>query len=277
MKSDISEFSYGYALTEHMIRWQGTMLTGAPIFPNLYEEGQWGSGYDVKFDRPGIPLFLQFKLSNYIKSRNAKEFAPDSTRIPLDVPFFRMKLRPTCYSNQHPSLLNLEADGNEVYYAGPAFHLQAELNDAYLTRAVVERSVFFRPRDIGPLPDSWKHHIAFDPAQDAQFGYLYSEPKKVPILKPGSFAESVSVALEERGAQGLGNTYLAHLKQQITEAVGDVATPALEIIQELPGYGSIAPAFSEWAENLWNLRSVAYLARTFLDCQLIVVQHKESK
>jgi len=55
MKPQISEFSYGYALTDELIHWHGTNLTAAPIFPSLYQEGQVGGvGGDVVklFKRP---------------------------------------------------------------------------------------------------------------------------------------------------------------------------------------------------------------------------------
>ena len=64
MKPDIAEFNYGYALTDELIHWHGAGITAVPIFPSLYDEGQPGGGYDVKLDRGGIPLFLQFKLSD---------------------------------------------------------------------------------------------------------------------------------------------------------------------------------------------------------------------
>ena len=64
MKPQISEFSYGYALTDELIHWHGTNLTAAPIFPSLYQEGQVGGGYDLMLQRPGLPLFLQFKLAD---------------------------------------------------------------------------------------------------------------------------------------------------------------------------------------------------------------------
>ena len=57
MKPNISEFSYGYALTSELVRLFGIKGVGAPVFPSLKEEGS--VGYDVQV--PGLPLFLQFK------------------------------------------------------------------------------------------------------------------------------------------------------------------------------------------------------------------------
>ena len=46
-----------------------------------------------------------------------------------------MRLRPLKHSQQHDLLLDLEQQGNDVYYAAPEFHLPDELNKAYLDGA----------------------------------------------------------------------------------------------------------------------------------------------
>src|SRR5690606_11083686 len=51
--------------------------------------------------------------------------------------------------------------GAAVFYAAPHFDTPAELNDAYINSTVVQRSVFFRPSEIGVLPDDDAHHITF--------------------------------------------------------------------------------------------------------------------
>lgn len=73
MQPNISEFSYGYAITDELIHWYGTTITASPVFPSLYQEGQQGGGWDLKLQRPGIPLFLQFKLSHCMIRTNARE------------------------------------------------------------------------------------------------------------------------------------------------------------------------------------------------------------
>ena len=113
MKPQISEFSYGYALTDELIHWHGTNLTAAPIFPSLYQEGQPRGGYDLMLQRLGLPLFLQFKLADCMVLRNAQEVKDHI----FHVPYYRMHLRPTKHSSQHEMLLSLENQGNEVYYS----------------------------------------------------------------------------------------------------------------------------------------------------------------
>jgi hypothetical protein len=151
VRPDISEFSFGYALTSELVARLGIKSVGAPIFPSLVEEGK--VAYDVAI--PGLPLFLQFKLSDHMVRGTALEATL------LGVPYYRMHLRPRRHSKQHELLHQLEAKGNEVYYVAPEFHTPNDLNRAYDTSAVVEHSSFWRPIDIGLLPDDSDHYVAF--------------------------------------------------------------------------------------------------------------------
>src|SRR5438046_2003272 len=100
-KCEFSEFTFGYCVTEDLAVWQGTPLTAAPVFPSLLQEGQPGFGYDVLLQRPGAPLFLQFKLVEQMVRGTANE----AQRGHFSVPFYRMQLRPRKISDQHESLI----------------------------------------------------------------------------------------------------------------------------------------------------------------------------
>ena len=47
LKPNISETSYGYALTDELIHRQNMSINSAPIFPTLYQEGQDGARFRV--------------------------------------------------------------------------------------------------------------------------------------------------------------------------------------------------------------------------------------
>jgi hypothetical protein len=168
VRPDISEFSFGYVLTSELITRLGLKSVGAPVFPSLLEEGK--VGYDVAI--PGLPLFLQFKLSDHMVRGTALEATL------LGVPYYRMHLRPRCHSKQHELLRQLESKGNAVYYVAPEFHTPSDLNQAYDTSTVIDRSTFWRPIDIGLLPDDDDHYIAFQRRQSV--GYFCSEPREIP-------------------------------------------------------------------------------------------------
>lgn len=114
---DISEFSYGFALTNELVGWAS--LSAAPIFPSLIEEGKKGGGYDVKLDQPGAPLYLQFKRADCMLRASAYEIKHH--RLPLSTPFYRFPITPRNKSFQHTSLVELDDGTNLVFYAAPRF------------------------------------------------------------------------------------------------------------------------------------------------------------
>lgn len=171
MEPTFSEFSYGFAVTNEFA---GLLsLHAAPIFPSLLEEGKAGGGYDVKFDQPGVPLFLQFKRSERMVHTSAREYGMPGATIGL--PYHRFWITPSTKSRQHELLLNLETPQNRVYYVAPKFHRVEQLNDAWKSQSVVARSIFLSPRSIGPMPDNGRHSLAFD----HRSVWRCSEPKKV--------------------------------------------------------------------------------------------------
>src|SRR5258707_1134113 len=115
---EISEFSYGFALTNEIVGW--APLTAAPLFPSLIEEGKAGGGYDVKLDLPGYPLYLQFKRADCMKRSSAAELSKHN--LPLSLPFYRFKITEARKSNQHDLLLELDDGTCLVLYAAPRFH-----------------------------------------------------------------------------------------------------------------------------------------------------------
>ncbi len=50
MKAGYTEFSFGYAFTESLIRGSATAPSGTPVFPNLVQEASLG--YDVRSTSP---------------------------------------------------------------------------------------------------------------------------------------------------------------------------------------------------------------------------------
>jgi hypothetical protein len=52
MGPNISEFSFGYALTSELLNYYKLMATGAPVFPSLTAEGTLG--YDGWCNVPSV-------------------------------------------------------------------------------------------------------------------------------------------------------------------------------------------------------------------------------
>jgi len=198
-KCQFSEFSYGYCLTEDLIVGQGTPLTAAPVFPSLIEEGQPGVGYDVRFERPGTPLFLQFKLVHQMVRGNADE----AKRGHFQPPFYRMHLRSRVISDQHQSLLSLEQAGNDVFYVAPGFHTTMELNTTYAQRRVWDRSFRINPTLIGPFPDDQPHHVTFQQPSGTWRFYSDEPSKEGRAPETEEIATSLRRRIAERGERNL--------------------------------------------------------------------------
>ena len=175
---DISEFSYGFALTHQLVKM--ISATASPIFPNLFQEGQAGGGYDVSVQSPTRVIYLQFKLSHLMKTKRAVEYGfvarakqNDQSIVELSTPFRRFEIMEAKKSNQHELLMDLETKNpGRVFYAAPDFHSFEEIDEYFLQEAIAENSVFFRPSDIGPLPDG-RHTVCWD----GSVAYACSEPQ----------------------------------------------------------------------------------------------------
>lgn len=287
MRPDFSEFSYGYAVTEALIGQNSRPLRAAPIFPSLQAEGAPGGGYDVNLPFAGFPLFLQFKLSSCMVRRSAYEVQHGV----LEPPLYRVHIRPTRHSQQHPMLLALEQKGFAVFYVAPVFHEAAELNSAYLAGNILDRSYFFPPSMIGDLPDDDDHSISFRPGWPV---YFFSEPVKVSdrLNNDGFWDALLQGKKRFRTVEGS------------VDSVEELARDILETV-ETAGYRSLVRrkqreggdfAESRVPELLSSVRKerdalgisfdalrskppgqqVAYISRSYLDTEIIQIQATQS-
>ena len=170
---EYSEFSFGYAFTENLVRSSTSGPSSAPCFPNLVEEG--GLGFDVKIEEGGVPTFFQFKLPERMVRGTAAEISKHGLDVEgLPLPFFRLYLMKKESSRQHELLVELEEKySNSVFYAAPFIVGRTVFNHAYAAVSVHEQSALFSPREIGRLPDGEQHVVAFHP-QLSWGGYVRS-------------------------------------------------------------------------------------------------------
>lgn len=189
MTPEISEFSYGFALTNELVGW--TALKAAPVFPSLIEEGKKGGGYDVKLDAPGKPLYLQFKRAHCMTRRSAREIR--SYGLDLQPSFYRFAITERKISFQHTSLFELDDGANLVFYVAPRFHTFDEINSAWEEQRVVQRSIFVSPREIGLIDDDRAHTVS----SDQWNAYFCSEPKKIKALTVADLQKRILGKLED--------------------------------------------------------------------------------
>ena len=259
-KAGFSEFSYGYAVTEDIASSAPRRI--APIFPSLTEEGKTGGGYDLKLDLPGFPMFLQFKLSDWM----VRPYATEAKSGYLQNPFYRIPLRPLKESQQHQLLLDLELAANDVYYVAPAFHLDTELNSVYQSHQVADRSVFIMPSDIGPLPDSDQHYLSFQNDQST-FGYLFSKsPQKVKIRRWGQVSEA-SLARVKQTTKS---------QKRLADVLNTIEQSMFETLERRFREKEVEwKAISHAREREEQPRRIASLSQVFFDCTLFIVQVRE--
>ena len=223
MKVGYTEFSFGYAFTENLIRSSPTAPVGAPVFPNLIQEGM--SGFDIRINFPGAPLFLQYKLPELMRRGTAFEIANWSCPG-LSLPFFRIAMMRRDISRQHELLIELESRyPANVYYAAPGLENIRDFDRAYNSAAVARRSVFFSPTDIGPLPDDKNHSLAYKPGLSV--GYFFSEPKPINARTFDQLSGILSTTFEQHRFHDLQIT-----AREMREGVLDLASPAIRQAEE---------------------------------------------
>ena len=152
MKSEFSEFSYGFALTHGLLK-DTPSIDVAPHFPSLVEEGK--VGFDVEVGFPGIPIYLQFKLSDYLTRRPAKYWDY------YHEPYFRFDITPLTVSQQHNLLKDLADSGEEVFYVSPLFWKTTQFNEAFRDSHIAARSMWLPLGQLPYLTDYEPHHVTF--------------------------------------------------------------------------------------------------------------------
>jgi hypothetical protein len=244
-------------VTEDLVIGKGLPFTVAPVFPSLQQEGLPGFGYDVLLDRPGAPLFLQFKLVEHMERGNAME-TKQGRFFP---PFYRMHLRPRGISDQHQSLVSLEQSGNEVYYVAPTFYKRDDLNRAYASRQVWNRSFRIKPSAIGPLPNDKAHHVSFDPTTGDWKFYSEDPSREGRALSTGQITEELQHRIRERGERSL------------REQIAELDRSLLDIAEHRNRERNQRERMNieEIGADIDPLRRVSYIARQFFDCQMLLV------
>lgn len=278
---EISEFSYGFALTNEIVGW--APISTAPLFPSLIEEGKEGGGYDVRLDMPGVPLYLQFKRADCMTRRSAREMR--DYNLPLTLPFYRFKITEAGKSNQHLLLLELDNGTNAVFYAAPRFHALAEIDAAWTNNEVASRSIFVAPRLIGEL-DNESHHVAFDDNR----AFLCSDPRPVDFLTSDRLVEKLQSHLnaERQPLRDRLPELMADLDQARQRAeerlvmtthghgpfvFGEYQTAPDQFRRRIGGIATRIPR--PLSETERGLREIADTAAKVFNAQLIIVQEAD--
>lgn len=245
--TDISEFSFGFALTNELIDVYKLASHGAPTFPTQAQEGKAGGGYDVKL--PGAPVFIQFKRSAALRRKNALDAKY------FGLPYYRFQIMASSHSQQHQLLLDLESRGNIVYYAAPIFSKPHELDRYFLRKSVRHNTLFLKPRTIGVIGDSKAHTISF-----SGFGQLIYRSEPVYLNRDElSFEPEQKIAASEDYEE-------PRTRRKFIEELVDIYSKRRRYED-----AGLEQSLREPAEDRDPMQHLAYLARNLYGCELIYV------
>ncbi|MDX0871182.1 hypothetical protein GOE00_31900 [Sinorhizobium medicae] len=272
MKVGYTEFSYGYAFTENLIRSHPTGATGAPVFPNLVQEAKLG--YDVQIQLPAVPLFFQFKLPDRMKKGTAFELSTGSCPG-LTTPFYRIGLMRNDLSKQHAHLIELEKKHPTcVFYAASCLADVHAFNSSYGLGRVFQDTAFFSPGDIGPLPDNKQHTIAY--RSDLGHAFFCSDPREVRRTTFDDVQQKIGALLQQKqysDAREISRTTrnqvvdLASSSSQ-RQAAGLADRIRVRVRAAMP----TAAINTEQEETLTNLLVARDIARIDLGIELLIAQ-----
>jgi hypothetical protein len=258
----LSEFSYGYGATreaEDLL--SGLGIKTVPFLPSLIQEK--GLGFDVKFNKPGVPLLLQFKLG-----QSLERFVRTDKRFPapaVERPFFRFTIDTAEPDGQFETLLKAETDGAEVYYVAPRFADWPQYATFFENKEVLDRSVMISPTNIRnaliakQAPDG-SHRIVYDQSSV----HVCSEPSKIEEMRP----ELIEDRIRDR---------LSHEARTLEDAVwqvyegfenrSEIRRPQLREESLHSGYASIVrtPDDSRRAQRIERLHRLKTKARSSED------------
>ena len=222
MKSEFSEFSYGFAVTHGLLKDEPS-IDVAPHFPSLVEEGK--VGYDLKLGFPGLPTYIQFKLSDRLTRRPAKYWDY------YHEPYFRFDITPRTVSQQHNLLKDLADNGEEVFYVAPLFWSTNQFDEVFRDSQIAARSMWLPLGQLPYLTDDEPHHVTFTGPADASWhtDRWNLEGNRV----EGEFSwrgryESIMSRFERSELRQVSEEYLYELRNLLTEIVTRRAPERLE-------------------------------------------------
>ncbi len=128
VESSISEFTYGFGLAHELYNGLRSRGITAPIFPSLRDERRFP--VDLAFAIRGLPVFLQFKVSDALTTRRAT-YWNDYGRL-----YYRFKLYPRNRSPQHNRLIHLSNRFLMVRYCAPLFHTYNEFSSYFASGTI---------------------------------------------------------------------------------------------------------------------------------------------
>ena len=256
MKSEFSEFSYGFAFTYELVN-ALPGISAAPLFPSLRAEAQLG--FDVRLNYPGLPIFFQYKLSDCLIRTNSSYWSN------YRVPYYRLNITPLRTSRQHNILKQLADLETDVFYAAPLFYTMLEFNNHYLESQVTNRSAWIPLEELPCLDDNEDHCVTFTTPNNLSW-HTDEHNLEGKILEGNFSAEHFYSDIEARFNQNdlrqIDRTYFAELRDKLI-----VILNQNEI--EIAG-GFQTRNIRDDANEV--IRDIGYLLTTYFSLEMVIFQ-----
>ncbi len=254
MRAEISEFSYGFAITAELRDLFWPRIVEPPIFPTLRDEAQLG--WDVRFPLVGRPLFLQFKVAEALTRASAAEWGY------YNALYYRFPLHRISRSNQHNRLRNLALIEPFVFYVAPRFYRLEEFTERYTHIAVTQESAWIPLSRLPSINDDLQHFITYRTGLDVRFASPESKP------------------IGETFDGGGWRAYLTHelgaLEQEMTiETFAQLRLALLEVLEQT-GTRYIPELPSRAMQGFQLFKDITYLSRTFFGAEFLLVHEPDA-
>lgn len=253
MRSELSEFSYGFAITAELRDLFWPWVVEAPIFPTLRSEARLG--WDVKFPLLARSIFLQFKVADALTRRSAVEW-----RYYL-APYCRFPLHRLSRSNQHNLLRTLALSGEFVFYVAPRFYRLEEFNGRYRGAMVANESSWIPLLSLPTVSDDQQHHVTYRTGLDVRFASPESEPIRATF--DGERWKAYLSRLLETEEREITIKDLGHLRDTLLDVLG---RGGAQYKPELPAVVN---------EPSQVFKDIAYLTRTFFGAEFVLIHEQQ--
>ncbi|MHA6288669.1 hypothetical protein [Maricaulis sp. CAU 1757] len=244
---NVSEFTYGHAITREV----GDLLSAigcsvTPFLPSLLHEKVLG--FDVSFDRPGVSLLLQFKVSDRLTRFHTTKRSPVRPAPLADV-FYRFFV--DVDSHQFANLQKQELEGAEVFYIAPEFATWQEFSNYFAESKVAEKSVLIKPSEIqrGSKGKGGRHRVVYDGANV----HVCSKPVEIRSLR---VSDALKKAVEQPVSGLEPIRYLLHSQALNIQRINPMAE---ELLDSLPGRPR---SDADWAAALVGINAWQVGAQT---------------
>jgi hypothetical protein len=249
VRSELSEFSYGFAVTAELRDAFWPRIVEAPLFPTLRAEARLG--WDVKFPIVGRAIFIQFKVAEALTRATAAEWARYLSE------YYRFPMHRLSHSDQHNRLRNLALHEPFVFYVSPRFYRLVEFNGYYRGATVSQESVWIPVSSLPLISDNLQHHVTYRTGSDVRF----ASPESQPIDKTFD-GEGLKVYITKELQTQKKEMELASFNQLRTELLDILKEGKMQYFPELP-------IRADNAQQIF--KDITYLSRTFFGAEFLLV------